>query len=254
MVANKNTPVKDPLIADPQKKETLISYVNKYRRTLSFIGGGALLVLVSFFGYRYYINALDEAAQKEIFHAIYHFEADSLELALAGDGVNYGFEEIMNEYSGTPAAELAAYYAGVCALRLGRYDTAIQYFDSFSPGDWLLQARAYSLAGDAYFEKTDYTKAAEYYDKAANYKPNKQFSPRYLQKAAMSLELQGKLASAHKRYEQLLADYPTVALAREAKKHVVRLADKEDLEPTQEEVDSVSSTSTSPSTKDLSGP
>jgi hypothetical protein len=49
----------------------------------------------------------------------------------------------------------------------------------------LVQARAYSLIGDAYAEKKSFGDAIDYYKKASEYKSNKFFTPSYLMKLVL---------------------------------------------------------------------
>ena len=72
-----------------------------------------------------------------MFQAVYYFEQDSLVKALNGDGNNYGFLEIIDEYGFSEAANLSHYYAGVSYLKLGNYNNAISYLNSFSSSDLL---------------------------------------------------------------------------------------------------------------------
>src|SRR5690606_22276199 len=122
-------------------------------------------------------------AQREMFQAVYYFEADSLDLALNGDGNNLGFLDIIDDYGITDAANLANYYAGAAFLKQGKFQVARLYLEDFKSNDLLVQARAYSLIGDTYMEEDNFEQAARYYSRAANYKPNKYFSPTYLMKA-----------------------------------------------------------------------
>ena len=70
------------------------------------------------------------------------------------------------------AANVSNYYAGVSYLKLKDYNNAINYLKSFSSNDELIQARSYSLIGDAYTELEDYDNAVSFFKKAVNYKPN----------------------------------------------------------------------------------
>jgi hypothetical protein len=56
-----------------------------------------------------------------MFQAVRYFESDSLNLALNGDGNNLGFLQIVEDYSGTKAGNLANYYAGVIYLKQGNF-------------------------------------------------------------------------------------------------------------------------------------
>src|SRR5690606_3114897 len=137
-------------------------------------------------GFNYYKNNLNQEAQNQMFQAVFYFEADSLDRALNGDGNNLGFLDIAAEYGITKAGNLANYYAGVSYLKQGKYELARLYLEDFSSDDLLVQARAYSLIGDAYMEEKNYEEAAKFYHKAAEYKPNKTFTPIYLMKEALA--------------------------------------------------------------------
>jgi len=197
---------------------------NQRNKNLVFsIGGVIALAIVAFFGYKYYITGQNDEAQQEMFQAVFYFEADSLGKALNGDGINYGFLDIIDNYGGTDAANLANFYVGATYLRMGNPDNAINYLESFSSSDYLVQARAYSLVGDAQMELEDYSAAASAYEKAANYKPNKEYSPVYLHKLAVAQENLGKYNEAAAAYAQIIEDYPNASLVQEAKKHKARL-------------------------------
>ena len=176
---------------------------------------------VTFFEFQQ--STQNEEAQQEMFQAIYYFEADSLGAALNGDGNNYGFLDIMEEYSGTAAANIASYYAGTCYLKLGDYESAIRNFDNFSSSDYLVQARAYSLVGDCYMELDQFADAVDAYEKAIAYKPNKEFTPIYLKKLAIAEEQRGNFDAAADAYEKINEDFQGSRLQQEAEKQAARL-------------------------------
>ena len=109
------------------------------------VGIAALLVVAGYFGFNYYKTNQNELAQKEMFQAVYYFEADSLKLALNGDGNNLGFMDIADEYGISDAGNLANFYAGACFLKQGNYESAVRYLENFKSNDLLVQPRAYSL-------------------------------------------------------------------------------------------------------------
>lgn len=182
-----------------------------------------LLVVGGYFGFDYFKSSQNEKAQNEMFQAIYYFESDSLDLALNGDGINLGFKDIIDEYSITEAANLANYYAGASYLKQGDFKSALLYLEDFSSNDLLVQARAYSLMGDAYMELEDYSSAADYYAKAAEYKPNKYFSPRYHMKAAIAYENANNIEAAIKAYDVIINEYWDSSEAQTAKKYKAKL-------------------------------
>lgn len=184
----------------------------------------ALVVLVGgFFGFRYYVDSQNDLAQSEMFQAVRYFEMDSLNLALKGDGNNLGFEQIAEDYPLTDAANLASFYAGAIALKQGKYALAILYLEDFSANDILIQARAYSLAGDAHMELKEYDKAASMYHKASNHKPNKYYTPVYLMKEALAYELLQQNDKAIAAYDRIITEFWDSTEVQNAKKLKARL-------------------------------
>ena len=199
-------------------------FTDKKNQTLVFgIGGAIALLVAAFMAYTYYINSRNDEAQIEMFQAIYFFEADSLGKALNGDGNNFGFLDIADIYAGTDAANISSFYAGAIYMRLGDYENAIRYLDDFSSSDMLVQARAYSLIGDANMELDDFAAAVKAYKKASNYKENKEFTPIYLGKLALAYEKQGKYADAAAAYDKIVTDFVTSSYYQEALKQKARL-------------------------------
>ena len=185
---------------------------------------GVILVIVGgYFGYRYWMGGQEEEAQKEMFQAVRYFEADSLNLAMDGDGNNLGFKQIADDYSMTPAGNLAHFYAGAICLKQGKYQLAIFYLDQFKSNDQLIQARAYSLIGDANMEQKKYEEAAAYYSKAADYKTNKYFTPTYLMKAALAYEKLNQNDKAIKAYQRVIDEYWDSSDFQNARKLKARL-------------------------------
>ena len=199
-------------------------FSSKRNKAMVFgIGGVIALLIVGFAGYNYYITNQDQTAQEELFQAQFYFDADSLGLALNGDGNSYGFLEIIDEFPGTKAANLANFYAGASYLKLGDFDGAIRHLGDFSSDDYLLQGRAYSLIGDSYMEMDDFSNAINSYKQAVDYKENKSFTPIYLKKLAIAQELNGDLGAAASTYGLIIKDYPAATEIHDARKQKARL-------------------------------
>lgn len=189
------------------------------------IGFAAVLVIVAggYFGFQWYKGTQEADAQREMFQAVHYFEQDSLAKALEGDGNALGFKAIAEEYGITEAGKLANYYAGVCYLKRGEFKPSRLYLEDFSSNDLLIQARAYSLIGDTYMEEKSYEDAAKYYNKAANYKANKYFSPAYLMKEALAYEKLNQNDKAKEVYDKIITDYWESAEYQNARKFKARL-------------------------------
>lgn len=188
---------------------------------------GVLLVVVlaagGFFGYRWWVDKQNQVAQEEMFQAIRYFEADSLDLAMKGTANVSGFETIINEYPMTPAANLAHFYAGAINLKQGKFPLAIFYLKDFKASDLLVQARAYSLLGDAYMEQNSFQDAADAYHKATTYNPNKYFTPGYLLKEALAYEKLNDNAKAIAAYDRIIKEFWDAQEVTTAKKLKARL-------------------------------
>lgn len=190
---------------------------------LYMLAGIFLAVVVGVFLWQRHQHQRDAAAQRDIFQAVYAFEAGNFAQALRSDGTCAGFLDIIQEYRGTKTANLAHLYAGICYMRQQDYQEAIQHLQQFRARDYLAQARAWALIGDAYTEQQNYAQAAVYYLKAADYKPNAFFTPTYLQNAALAYEALEDYQAALKCYQRIVKTYPKSDLYEEACKHTSRL-------------------------------
>ena len=190
------------------------------------IVGILTIALASFFGYKYYMDSQDSLAQDEMFQAVYYFEQDSLDMALNGDGNYYGFLDVIDNYGATTAGNLANFYVGSIYMKKGSFSSAVPFLKDFSSNDYVIQARAYSLLGDAYMEQEEYSDAASYYSKAASYKPNEYFTPVYLLKAGLAYEKLEDFGSASTQYETIVKEYSKSNEADKAKKYKAKLQSK----------------------------
>lgn len=206
-----------------EKFEGAEHWLEQNSKLVFAVAAGIALLVGGYFGFQYYKDSRNIAAQREMFQAVYYFEADSMELALNGDGNNLGFLDIIDEYGITDAATLANYYVGSIYLKQGKFKPARLYLEDFSSNDLLVQARTYSLIGDTYMEEKNYEDAAKFYNKAANYKPNKFFSPVYLMKEALAYEMLNQPDKAKETYDKVITQYWDSSEVQKARKLKARL-------------------------------
>ena len=104
-------------------------FVDKNRKQLTIgLGGAAALILVVI-GYSSLVVAPKNLkAEEASFMAEHYFAKDSADLAMLGDGLNAGLEEIMEDYSGTPAAARAAFELGIMHRDAAEFDAAVEAF------------------------------------------------------------------------------------------------------------------------------
>jgi TolA-binding protein len=200
-------------------------FENPKNRNVVFIGLGAVALLIAgFFGFNYYKSTQNVEAQNLMSPAVFQYEADSLKKALNGSGANEGLQTIAEDYSLTDAGNLADFYVGAAHLKEGRFDEAIEFLKKFKSNDLLVQARAYSLIGDAYLEKDELSDAIRYYKLASEYKANKFTTPPYLMKLALAQEKNKDLDAAMGTYEKIISEYSDSMEGQQAaKKHKARL-------------------------------
>ena len=212
-------------------------FVVKYQNIiLSFIG----LIAIGVLGYLGYSNFVSEPkareAVSELNQAQFYFElavnsvnSDSLyRRALNGGEGKYGLLDIIDNYSGTPAAKIAKYSAGMAYLNLKDYENAIAYLDEFSADDVLLSALAKGAIGDAYAQLGKIEDAYIYYLDASQVSENTFSTPKYLFKAAMLGAENGKIKEAISFLERIEKEYPK---AEEAKWVAVQKGRLEHMKP-----------------------
>lgn len=206
-----------------EEKVTAVASVDKYKNLVLILVGVVALAAGGYFFYQYQLDESNKEAQNEIYPAVYFFEQDSLDKALKGDGKVLGLLDVADKYAGTKTAKLAHFYAGVAYMKQAKFEDAITHLKEFSSDDYLVQARAYSLIGDANMELEKYEEAASFYSKAANYKTNEQFSSAYFMKLALAYELLKENKKAAETYDIIITKYPKSADVIDAKKYKARI-------------------------------
>lgn len=198
-----------------------------YEKNKKNINTAITVVLVIVVGYLAYKNLYQqprvEKAATSVAFAERYFQADSLNLALNGDGQHQGFLKIMKKYSGTPTANMCHYYAGVCYLRMGDFKNAIKQLEDFNGKGTLVEYAAWGALADAYMETGNTKKGIEYYEKATGDKKNDIYNPIYLARLGMAYEMANKTDDAKKTYERVRDEYPQSEQAREMDKYLARL-------------------------------
>jgi tetratricopeptide (TPR) repeat protein len=168
----------------------------------------------------------EEQATKAVDFASYYMENENYAAALNGDGENVGFLDIVNSYGSTKAGKLAAYYAGICYLKQGDYNNAIEYLKKYTNDDKVLAPMSLGLIGDCYMQLGDQQNAVSYYEKSTKKSPNEFCTPMFLQKLGMTYEIMGNNAKALEAYKTLKADFPNSSEAFEISKNIAYLEQK----------------------------
>lgn len=212
-------------MSEVQQEQKQVSIFKKNQQLIVYLLAGVFIAVGLFFGYsELYQKPLETKAVDAMYVAEKYFAIDSSELVLKGDGTSKGVLYIIKEFSGTKAANLAKYYAGMSYYRLKDYNKAIDYLKDFSTNAKQVQAVAYGSIGDAYSELKKNDEAIEYYKKAGTHFPEDEaISSEYLFRAASFLELNGKNDAAIEIYKQIKQNYPKSEKGFSIDKYINRL-------------------------------
>ncbi len=208
-------------------EEEELSLFEAYRTPI--IAGGAVVVAVilGFVGWNYLKGQTNAEANGVMFKAVEKFEADSMNLAIRGDGTFLGLEDVAADFSGTKAEDQANYYLGVAYLKNDSLDDAmaIDYLEKVGAGGTsLAMARDVALAF-AYERQEDFAKAAKLFEQAA-YTPeeNDQTTPLLLMEAGRCYELAGEPSKALDVYETIRDDFTQSTEANSIDKYIGRVS------------------------------
>jgi tetratricopeptide (TPR) repeat protein len=180
--------------------------------------GVVVIGLLGYLGFQRFIMEPKAAeADREIFFPMQYFSlaqqdetyADSLfTLALNGAEGKYGLLDIIDEYSGTPAANLAEYAAGIAYLHLDQYQEAITHLEAYKSEDAILGAIGIGAIGDAFMELGQTDEALGYYEKAIGHDTNGYTTPLYLQKAGVASLSLGDYEDAEEFFTRIKEEFP----------------------------------------------
>ena len=198
-------------------------FIEDNHKFLIKIVGGIIAIIALISGYKnFYIEPMKKEAQIEIYMAELYFQKDSFSLALNGDGQYAGFLDVADEYGATNIGELANYYAGLCYLNTGDYESAIEYLEKFSCDDIILTSLAKGCTGDAYMELGDRDEAMDAYEDAIDNSDNAFTAPRYMMKLAMIHELNEDFDDALELYQNIKKNYKKSREASDIEKYIAR--------------------------------
>lgn len=206
--------------------KTLPAFWQKSGKKISIAVGAILVIIVGYIAYGNYIqNPKELKAKEELFPAENYFKKDSFNLALNGSGPVPGFLKVISKYNGTKSANIAKLYAGICFLKTGQYQKAIEHLEDFdSKGVTQVEAKAEGLLGDAYSELKKNEEAIEHYKTAGNLFPDDQaISSEYLFRAALLSEVIGKNDQAIELYKIIKDKYPRTEKGFVVDKYLARL-------------------------------
>ncbi|MBR1868999.1 MAG: tetratricopeptide repeat protein [Bacteroidales bacterium] len=218
--------IKDKEVARQESIEQTVSKTEQfYNENKKAIWGCVIAVVVIGLGILAYHRFIYEPkcaeAMEQTYPAERSFQNGEWDLALNGDGNVMGFTQIIDEY-GAKAGKAVYFYAGVCELQLGNWESAISYLKKYKGKDSILAARALACMGDAYVGLEDYKSAVPCFEKAASRADNI-FAAAYLLKAGVTREELGDKAGALACYEKIKDQYPQSIEGYDIDKYISRV-------------------------------
>ncbi len=217
---------------DPSLEGVQLFYAQN-QKMINYVGGGLLLIIGIFCFFKlYYLPELEKEASNEIFWAESYFEVDSFNIALKGgitimspDGQKQimGFEQIADEYSMTKTGSLAHYYAGICNLRTGKFEQAIEHLQNYNGNDEMVSSIAVGAIGDCNMELNRVDEAIKFYLKAADKSSNSFTTPLYLKKAGFAYEQKSNFSEALALYERIKKEYGKSNEGREIDRDIAKV-------------------------------
>jgi len=199
------------------KAEEWVADNQKY--IFGIVGAIALGVLIYMAFGKFVTEPKEAEASNDVYKAQSYFTQavsatgtakDSLfNLALNGGEGKLGLLDVIENYSGTKAANLANYTAGMAYLNMNDYQNAVTYLDNFSSEDEILAANAKGGVADAFVQLNQLDDALGHYEKAVQTTTNEYTTPKFLFKASVvALDL-GKNDVAVKYLNRIKDEFST---------------------------------------------
>jgi len=197
------------LSTQPAKENFVIrifKFFNQYDKIIYGVAVGLLLLVGILLAFnKYYIVPQNEKASALMTAPIdFMMQGDTLSLtkALEGDDENEGFLTIASSFALTSTKNSANYFAGLCYLKLGDKEEALNYLLKFKHKDDIYWFAAQGMISDLYDDQGELAKAIKHAKKAAESK-DPYFAPISLFKLGQLYEREGNWAKAAVTYKTI---------------------------------------------------
>ncbi len=227
-MSDKKTHTEDPEVVIASAISRTEGFIEKNSKVLFYILIAIVAGSAGYFGWKYlYAQPREGRAADAMFVAEQLFAAEQWQQALDGDGANAGFLEIIDSYGSTPQGNLARQYAGICYVKTGQADAALEILAKYKNADGapgvLINAQNYGLRGDLLSDKGEFDKALGMYRKAVEAASNPLTTPYYLKKAGLVSEKLGDNAGALAYYQRISREFGNSLEARDIDKSIGRV-------------------------------
>jgi TolA-binding protein len=212
-----------------KEPDPLLTITAFYEKNKKIISNATIIIVVVVGGYfaytKLYKGPAEEKAATALSFPQLYLQADSLGMALNGDGKNPGFTKIAKKFDGTAAGNLACYYEGVCYMKMGDFQNAIKSLKNFNGKGTMVGNMADGLLGEAYMESGNSAQAIESFKKATADKDDALVTPMYLYDLGLAYEAGNNTKEAEAAFKRIRDEYPKSIHARDIDKELARLGD-----------------------------
>ena len=199
-------------------------FVEKNRNVLFGVLAVAILGVAGWTAYNnFVVGPKSDEAASQMWVAEAALLNDSLDIAINGDGINLGLEDIATEYSGTVHADRAHYLLGIAYRDQGNFEDALAHFEQANISEPNLAAVNEGSIGDMKVELGDVSGAISHFEKAANGTINPEIKSIYLMKAAMAAKSNGDSDRASRLLAEIVDDLEGVSNHRDAIKQLAAM-------------------------------
>lgn len=192
-----------------------------YQQNKNVIIGSAVAVILAIalaIGYHYYQKSQNKKAQQLMSTAEIHYLQGEYDSALNGSDqdLTIGFKQVIDNYGGTEAGNLARYYAAVSEYNLGNPEESLSYIEDYEVPDGILGVGPISFHAMLLTELGRHDEAAQMYVNAAEWDENESTTPYNYLEAANAYADAGDTENA-KTYARIVTEsYPNSQQVAEA--------------------------------------
>jgi tetratricopeptide (TPR) repeat protein len=197
-------------------------FYDEYKRLAQGIGVALLVLVLAIPGYIYYHQQQEQAANERLGEILPVYDQGNYQQALDGTGSRAGLLTIADDYGGTDAGNLAAFYAANSLYQLEEHDRALTYFQRYDKSGDFIGASAYAAQAAIQENKGAFARAGELYEQAASQYQNKLTAPRFLLNAGQAYEEAGRYGAAVEVYQRIQDEYPDSDQVTEAERFMAR--------------------------------
>jgi tetratricopeptide (TPR) repeat protein len=201
----------------------LLLLYEENRQLLYGLGVALIALILAVPGYMYYHQQQSQQANRMLGEILPAYEQGNYEQALNGTAQAAGLLTIADDYGGTDAGNLAAFYAASALYEQEEYDRALTYYQQFDKGNDFIGASAYAAEASIYESRGELENAADHYEQAASQYDNKLTAPRYLLEAGQVYEDAGNYEAAEQVYQRIKDEYPETEQASDVERYLARV-------------------------------